>query len=280
MKLEIWGSGGGEGYPAIFCNCENCERARAAKGRSIRSLSQTCIDGELVIDLPADTGMHLQRQGFSLGNVENILITHAHSDHYAPTIFNQRGGAYAHGMKYQKVNVYGSDVVKKCFDGQFEVFSINDEIRSNINLRVVEPFTTFAVGRYEVTALPAIHAPELRSLNYLIFDGKTAVLYLLDSGYPKEEIFAFLEKYERKIGCVVLDATMGNAPAGTYIYHMSFEEDVTLKKELLRRRLVDERALFIATHITHNRAGTHEEVEAFFQKEDILVAYDGFTVEF
>lgn len=33
MKLHILGSGGGEGYPALFCNCVRCNAARKAGGK-------------------------------------------------------------------------------------------------------------------------------------------------------------------------------------------------------------------------------------------------------
>ena len=50
MEIKILGSGGGEGYPALFCGCEHCNAARKAGGKSLRSLSQTLIDGKLLID--------------------------------------------------------------------------------------------------------------------------------------------------------------------------------------------------------------------------------------
>lgn len=34
MELKILGSGGGEGYPALFCECDHCKAARKAGGKS------------------------------------------------------------------------------------------------------------------------------------------------------------------------------------------------------------------------------------------------------
>ena len=75
MKIKILGSGGGEGYPALFCGCAHCNAARKAGGKSLRSLSQTLIDGKLLIDLPADTHMHFMGNGLNLGDIEHLLIT-------------------------------------------------------------------------------------------------------------------------------------------------------------------------------------------------------------
>ncbi len=280
MKITILGSGGGEAYPAIFCNCEHCEKARKAGGKSIRSLSQTLINDDLIIDLPADTNSHLQRFGLSLGNIENALITHAHLDHFYPTMFGVRGGGFSHNMKYENFNIYGSDIVKKCFDSECEVFSIGEGFKSKINFPVVVPFEEFKVGKYLVIALPANHAPQLNSLNYIISDGKVAVLYFVDTGYPNEDVINFLSGYKTPIKCVVMDSTMGIAPFGTYRYHMGFEENIVLKNKLTNNNIVSENAIFIANHITHNNAGLHEEIEKYFDKENIIVAYDGFTLNF
>mgnify|MGYP002683362279 CR=1 FL=1 len=36
MRLFFLGTAAAEGYPAIFCDCANCEEARAQGGRSLR----------------------------------------------------------------------------------------------------------------------------------------------------------------------------------------------------------------------------------------------------
>ena len=69
MKIKILGSGGGEAYPATFCACEHCNAARRAGGKSIRTLSQTLINDDLLIDFPADTAEHARRFGLNLGDI-------------------------------------------------------------------------------------------------------------------------------------------------------------------------------------------------------------------
>ena len=32
MKLKYLGTAAAEGYPAMFCNCENCKKAQKEKG--------------------------------------------------------------------------------------------------------------------------------------------------------------------------------------------------------------------------------------------------------
>ena len=69
MKIKILGSGGGESFPASFCCCAHCEEARKAGGKSLRSLSQTLIDDDLLIDFPSDTDAHCREYNINLGRI-------------------------------------------------------------------------------------------------------------------------------------------------------------------------------------------------------------------
>ena len=277
MKLKIMGSGGGEGYPALFCECEHCKAARKAGGKSLRSLSQVLIDDKLLMDLPAATHAHCLANGISLGHVEHLLITHTHTDHYVPTILDTRGGDYAHNMAAKQLHIYGNKEVQRKFEATFELFPIGKEIRESIVLHTVHAFEPFTAGEYTVTPLKACHAFEEDSLNYIIDDGKKVLLYLLDSGYPYDETLRFIADYGKKIDCVVMDATMGN---GYYKGHMNFAENKKLKAYLTSKGMCDANTEFIVTHITHNHAGTHEEIEKIFAGSGIDVSFDGYEKNF
>ena len=59
MKLQYLGTAAAEGWPALFCDCESCRRARIVGGRNIRTRSQAMLDDRLLIDMPPDTYHHL-----------------------------------------------------------------------------------------------------------------------------------------------------------------------------------------------------------------------------
>lgn len=276
MKIQILGSGGGEGYPALFCNCKNCTAARRAGGKSLRSLSQTLIDGKLLIDLPAATHAHCLAGGFGLGNIGHLLVTHTHSDHYAPQILDTRGDDFARDMKAEKLHIYGNEEAARKFEGTFAMFPIRKSIRDNIVLHRVHAYEPFHAGEYEITPLKARHAPEEEPFNYIIDDGKSVLLYLVDTGYPFEETLGFLLSCGKKYDCVVMDSTMG---VNYYEGHMNFEEDKKLKEYLCGKGVCGEQTKFVITHVTHNHAGLHEEIEEYFKKYGIDVAFDGFVLE-
>ncbi len=278
MKIRILGSGGGENYPAPFCSCAHCEEARKVGGKSLRSLSQTIINDDLLIDFPADTDSHCTKYGVNLGALQNILITHSHHDHYMPISAVCRGGNGAHKLKYEKLRFYGPNDLKKVFDTVISAYGTNPNI-NNIEFYTFENQKPQTIGEYTITPLTALHAPKLGSLNYIIEDGQKSILYLIDSGYPTDETLEYLESRNSAFDCVVMDGTMGVAPIKSYIYHMGFEENKILKDELINRKLANKNTRFVVTHITHNKAETHEKIEEIFSGTGIQVAYDGFEIE-
>ena len=275
MKIRILGSGGGEGFPAPFCSCEHCETARKMGEKSLRSLSQSIINDDLLIDFPADTNAHCLRFGVNLGQLQNVLITHSHRDHYVPQLLSDRSGFAAHNLKYQDVYFYGPANLEQICDA----VKIPEPIREHIQFVALEPQKTVSIGEYEITPLKALHSPELGSLNYIIEQGGKRVLYLVDSGYPTEETLAYLQSLGKIFDLVVMDGTFGFAPAKTYIYHMGYEENKLLKTELEQLGIADAHTRYVVTHITHNKSEYHEKVEEIFAGTGIEVAYDGFEVE-
>ena len=58
MKFTFLGTAAAEGFSAVFCNCKYCIEARKLKGKNIRTRSQSLINDDLLVDLPADTYSH------------------------------------------------------------------------------------------------------------------------------------------------------------------------------------------------------------------------------
>ncbi len=84
MKLKYLGTAAAEGIPGLFCNCRVCRNALSVRGREIKTRSQSLVDGKLLIDLPADTYMHVLNYGLDLREIHHCIITHNHSDHFYP----------------------------------------------------------------------------------------------------------------------------------------------------------------------------------------------------
>lgn len=48
MKFQYFGTAAAEGWPALFCTCDNCRRAAKAGGRNLRTRSQAAVDDKLL----------------------------------------------------------------------------------------------------------------------------------------------------------------------------------------------------------------------------------------
>lgn len=115
MKLQYFGTAAAEGWPALFCDCDACRRAKAAGGRNIRTRSQALIDDRLLIDFPADTYLHVLHYGLDLNRVDAVIVTHAHEDHFYPKELGNRRNGFAHLPEDapRTLTVYGSEKIGK-----------------------------------------------------------------------------------------------------------------------------------------------------------------------
>lgn len=83
----------------------------------------------------------------------------------------------------------------------------------------------------------------------------------------------------RRVDCVMMDATMGVAEIEDAMHHMSFEQNKRLVELLKKLDIADDHTRFIANHITHNNAETHEKIEQIFEGTPIEVSYDGMEID-
>jgi phosphoribosyl 1,2-cyclic phosphodiesterase len=54
MIITFLGTSAANAYPEAFCRCDNCERARALGGPSLRKRSAVLVNDDLLIDLGPD----------------------------------------------------------------------------------------------------------------------------------------------------------------------------------------------------------------------------------
>ena len=96
MKLQFLGTAAAERIPAMFCACDTCRRALEVGGKNIMKRAQVLINDDLLIDFSGDTYFNFINAGKTLSDVEYLLITHAHEDHFTFEDFFSRfeGVAY------------------------------------------------------------------------------------------------------------------------------------------------------------------------------------------
>jgi phosphoribosyl 1,2-cyclic phosphate phosphodiesterase len=188
MKLTYLGTAAAEGFPAVFCNCEHCQKARVIGGKNIRTRSQTLINGELLIDLPADTYSHFLKNGIEGHKIKYLLVTHSHQDHFYMEELAMRHKPFSHNMQAERIQVFLNK-------GSYEKLkNLHGIEKFGIDYTEIKPFETISFGDYKVTGLPAHHFEGDGALIYIIEQNGKKILYAHDTGYFYDEVFDYINE--------------------------------------------------------------------------------------
>ena len=269
MKLTYLGTAAAEGFPALFCRCAHCAEARRLGGKNVRTRSQSLVNDDLLIDLPADTYMHLLQHGMEADRIRYLLITHAHQDHCYPGELKLRHPPYAHNMRADVLHVFCPRTVYEAFD----------TIPENVELSVLTAFHPVEIGAYTVTPLPARHMFGTEAFIYLI-EGERALLYAHDTGYFYDEVFAYLKERGVVLDMISLDCTNVDIPISDEDSHMGFANIGRVLDRLRADGVVRPHTKVLVNHFSHNGAPLHHLLEARANPLGYGVSYDGCTVEF
>ena len=270
MKIKYLGTAAAEGFPAVFCNCEFCVEARRLGGKNIRTRSQALINDDLLIDFPADTYSHFLNNGIEGDKIKNLLITHSHEDHFYPNDLQNRGGAYAHNMRAEKLGVFGCEDVYKRLEGFLVDYT-------QVFAQQLKPFEEVNIGDYKVTPLPARHHFKKGAFIYIIKGDKT-ILYAHDTGYFYDEVFEYIEKNKITFDFVTMDCTNVNIPISDVDGHMGIPNNLRLVEKLSAIGAITDSTVKVINHFSHNGEPIQHKLEEQVGKYGILVAYDGFEV--
>ena len=286
MLIKILGTAAAEGWPAVFCRCETCQRVRKAGGKDIRSRASIQFtrlrQGDFAkatsprgyggqashqIDLPPDHWYHEAVLGADMSGLEHLFITHSHQDHWSPRSLLFLAPPFGHG-RTEPLNVYGNEVVVQQGTDMYK----NRE-GDTVVFHQIEPFVPVQAGDFVFTPLRARHMQNEECLNYLVTsDGKT-VLYNCDTGWYTDDTWEFLE--DQRLDAIISECTCGPHSGGSG--HMSFETVFALKERLEKAGAFNN-GVFVATHFSHNVGLLHSELEYILNERHIQTAYDGMEI--
>ena len=277
MELQYLGTAAAEGWPALFCECDICKRARQVGGKELRTRTQSIVDGRLLIDFPPDTYTHALSYSLQLGQIQHLLVTHSHMDHFFPVELIHRHEHFGHNAEGM-LRVYGNEAVEKAFYDavlidRFRVHPLDEAVRF---VRLA-PFADFMADGYHIIPVPADHDKREECLVYLCKkDGKT-VFYGHDTGCSlSSEAWALITK--ERFDLVSLDATMGTKSVKEY--HMGLPNAESMFKKLAELGCISSQTVKVVNHFSHNGEMTYDQLAAWGKERGILAAYDGMEVEF
>jgi len=271
MRVKFLGTAAAEGWPGVFCQCENCRRAREAGGKNIRTRSSVLIDDIYKVDLPPDTYLHVLKYGLDLSRVEHLFITHTHQDHFYFEELRMRKSPFAHILSGTVMTVYGNEKV-----GDTIADMVGDP-DYKLRFRLCEPFKSFKAGDMRVTPMKADHAYDQVAMFYIfesMREGKT-VMVGFDTGWFPPETWEAIAEF--RIDLAIFDCT--NGPLEGRRGHMGITAVLEAKAELEKLGVLGPESICFATHFSHNGGLLHRQLEEKLNPHGVLVAYDGLEVE-
>jgi phosphoribosyl 1,2-cyclic phosphate phosphodiesterase len=282
MFIMFLGTSAANAYPEAFCRCDNCERARALGGPSLRKRSAALVNDDLLIDLGPDIMTASNMHGRPLSEVRYCLQTHAHADHLDTSHFLSRSPGYG-VVGAPRLHFYASPgtvrVAAQLLEKDCAPFGFLDpEMGERLNLEIhqVEALQSFAAGRYRVTAFPANHDLTVDPLLYAVETDGRSVFYGTDTAALPEETWQGFHRRNLCFDVVILDHTYGPDESGSdHLGARQFIEHVTRMRE---EGLLAGQARVFATHIAHEGNPVHPELADFAARHGYEVAYDGLTI--
>ena len=272
MDILICGTAAAEGWPALFCICEACIRAREMGGKNIRTRAAYMVDDRVRVDFGPDSYLHQLKYGLDYSRLEHLLISHAHSDHWYPTDLHFRRKGYS-DVGDRSLTLWGNAKVERRFEE-----ANGDHFDSyRVVFRAVRPWQSMDLGD-GVVAIPvqAAHDTSEECINYILEKDGRRLLIGHDTGWYDELTWRLLGDYP--LDAVVMDCTYG--PNDHSRGHLGCASVVRARDEMVRRGILRADGAMIAGHFSHNGGWLHEDLERYFEPQGILVAYDGmrFTV--
>ncbi len=283
MKLTYLGTAAAEGWPALFCNCENCKEAARRGGKHIRTRSQAIIDDDFLLDLPPDTYHHKLMSGLDFSAVKYLFITHWHMDHFYPQELTVRGSYYSHNMVSPALEIYCAAETKELFDRV--AWEANKDTLDSLHFHLLTAFAPVQAGAYTITPLPANHmheVPDSHPFIYLIEKDGKRILYGHDTGIFLPEVWDYLKNLAEKgrtLHLVSLDGTSGRFENGEKNGHMGLPDNRKVKARLLKTGLCNSQTVFVLNHFSHNGGILYDELVSETKNDGFLISYDGMSQE-
>ena len=287
MELLFLGSGAAEGNPAAYCRCEVCEGIRERGGIEIKSRASVRFDTHYQIDISPDHYWQMLRHNTDMYDVEHLLITHSHEDHFSLPAISDKTMSRVTNNK--PLNIYLSKPAADYGMGLVKNLMFPEEKLKDLLTRFIpvplDYFETYQVGDLSVTTIKGAHKTHVDgeySINYLITtrDG-TTLLYALDTGYYQDETWEFLDGLHTDV--LIMDSTFGGrTDRGEYPFgHLDCYSFLKMLDRMSDLRFIDPDTSLYATHFNPHTGFSHHRIQEFYSDSsyDVIAAHDGLVID-
>lgn len=275
MKITFLGTAAADQIPSPYCGCLRCCHARKYRGPDIRKRCSYLINNNLLIDMSPDLLTACSMHNVDLLNMEYVLITHGHRDHFdiANLVVRKNGFFYKENYLPKFVFVAPPSVMSLLNNSEIQDKEIG------LQRKPVLPYNIVKLPPYHVKALPATHDFKIGdAVNYLIDDGESKTLIASDTAVYKDEVWPHLENLH--LDKLVIECTVGtnvNYKEGQS-RHLSIEGVDYMINKMKEIKAITKGTSIYATHFTHEHCPSHQEMRQLLKQIDVECAYDGLII--
>lgn len=279
MKITFLGTAA-IGYPLSFCNCDNCQKAKLHRGKSLRKRASLLINDELIIDLGPEVQTAMMMYEKDMGKVKYLLQTHPHLDHYNEENLISRIPYMA--MKNQHIlDIVAHPICLQNMSDRISRYENADLLSEEgkkkllVNPIPVESGNKINLGDYQVKAIRSTHDEKHGSLLFVVSFNNKHLFYATDTKELTEDALNDLSEY--KLDMVILDHTFGYTDYS--FSHLNIPLFIKQIEKLKELNIIDENTKIYGTHISHDGLSYHEEIEEDAMRNGYHIAYDGLEIE-
>ena len=285
------GTSAAEMNPNPFCKCEVCQTGREAQEARLRSAFW--LDETMVIDFGPDVAAASLVYHAPLCEVEHVLITHTHEDHFDSAAFS----VMTMSAIKKPIQFYVSEealdwinkliALEKHVPGTFGYMLDYLQNSSRIQFNTMKTYESYELSGKMVIPLKTNHpgyGDGEFGFNYLIRWERGNWLYASDSGRYPEENFEYLKAYVKEHGpldTVIFEGTYGNDDTYNGKSHMSARLLVGEMQKYIDFGLFHENTRIYITHINPVQTFTAEQYQEYLREQiraNIMIARDGMRI--
>lgn len=231
--------------------------------KDARRSSSVLVDEHILIDCGHHVVESLHIQNVPLANIDMLLLTHLHDDHYQPDNIKRIADSAD-----RKLQVYAHRSALKRLKKELADCNVEIHVLNYCKSRKLKCGIT-------VTGLPANHTS--CPIHYLLESDHKSFYYATDGAWIMYDALYYLT--DKKLDAMVLDVTVGDYEGDFRVAeHNSIPMIRLMLKSFEKCQVCDEHTRIILSHIAPSLHKKHDETVKLLSDEGMEVAYDGWTI--
>ena len=270
MEITFLGTSAAEHYPALWCRCDNCERARNSGGRNIRTTSSIHFNKTCLIDFTSEEFIQAKKFGIDIINSEFLLVTHSHEDHFSPHLLRWR---IQNASNIPVLYTWGNQCVYNSLMKGLRGFSLED---CAIKYEILKPYREYTYKNIHFVPLIASHEDINNSpgLIYWVGVDNHSFLYAVDSGPCNDRTRDYIRGLH--VDAVIMEETFGFKNGNKN--HMNWDSAMREVQFFMESGIFKNSPKVYWTHMSPHSNPLQYEMEKMLQGSFVVPAYDGMTI--